>query len=105
MRGVLALQEGPRMQYSLYNLESIKCLMKYMKSLFHYVHGMHPYLVTMAIFSALAGGLIILQAHALSQIVNGAFLEKLSPLARFIDQDRTALIGRDRESSHAHMVQ
>ena len=52
--------------------------MKYMKRLRHYVHGMRPYLVTMAIFSALTAILIILQAHALSQIVNGAFLEKLS---------------------------
>lgn len=32
----------------------------------------------MAISSALAGSLIVLQAHALSQIVNGAFLQKLS---------------------------
>lgn len=52
--------------------------MKYMKRLLYYVRGMRFYLVVMAIFSALTGSLIILQAHALSQIVNGAFLEKLS---------------------------
>ena len=50
--------------------------MKYTKHLLRYIGGICPYLITLAICTALAGSLIILQAHALSQIVSGAFLEK-----------------------------
>src|SRR5271157_1173482 len=50
--------------------------MKYTKHLLHYTGGIRPYLVTLAICTVLTGSLIILQAHALSQIVSGAFLEK-----------------------------
>lgn len=50
--------------------------MKYIRRLLRYVHGMCPYLIMLAVLSALAGSLIILQAYALSEIVNGVFLEK-----------------------------
>ena len=50
--------------------------MKYTKHLLRYIGGIRPYLVTLAICTVLTGSLIILQAHALSQIVSGAFLEK-----------------------------
>ena len=50
--------------------------MKYTKHLLRYIGGIRPYLVTLAICTVLTGSLIILQAHALSQIISGAFLEK-----------------------------
>ncbi len=52
--------------------------MKYIRRLLRSVPGMRPYLVALAVLSTLAGSLIILQAHTLSRIVNGVFLEKRS---------------------------